>query len=43
MDEIPAMVAAGDLGRLGCFGGDADAAVAIPAFVLSLVVTVAPT
>ena len=38
MDEIPAMVAAGDFGTLGCFGG-ADA----PVFVLSLVVTVAPT
>ena len=47
MDEIPAMVAAGDFGRLCCFGGGGDTSGAdvddAPAFVLSLVVTVAPT
>ena len=48
MDDIPAMVAAGDLGGLCCFtGGDtADvdvAAIPAAALALSLVVTVAPT
>ena len=46
MDEIPAMVAAGDFGRLCCFGGGDTSGADVddtPAFVLSLVVTVAPT